>query len=1153
MAGGFVALTMAVPTVVWTSTPAQAATATISGGVKVSGTTYAKSGDTLQIDTSTSLNPGGNPRAKCVLFQDVTSGTPVLVGSAWNGNGAQEWSFSFVAGADSGVRTVRATPYTDTVDGRRTAGQSTGNICKDGSVDNKDTWATVTYTLANTPPAITAIVAPAPETPAAQAAWYRGDVVVTWSCQDRSGTGLKSPGCPPAQTLTGEGAGLSATAQVSDVVGNISQGKVDGINIDRHAPLTTAVAPTGWQNHQVTITLAGQDALSGVASTEYTLDGSGWLAYPGTGITVGEGQHTLSYRSTDVAGNVETAKTTQVDVDSTKPEISSSQTPAKNANNWNKSDVTVKFACSDSLSGVAACTADELVNAEGTTVVKGTAADKAGNTAETTHHVDIDRTAPTIDETVSGTPGLNGWFTSAVFVTFACNDDRSGIASCSAATPFGDGAAQGVTGTAIDAAGNSQVRSVNGINVDTVAPVTTTEAPLDWQTDDVTLQFNATDQTGLSGVAYTEYSVDGGDSWTKARSVTMGEGNHAVQFRSADAAGNVEQAQTVTVMVDRTDPTITAVPDRGPDSNDWYSAPVTFTFSCADAGGSGLADACPEPVTLEEGRHPAFTRQISDVAGNIGEVEVGAVAVDSTPPNTTASAPTGWQKDEVTVTLSAADALSGVASTEYGLDGGAWTAYTAAGIPLAEGKHTIAYRSTDVAGNVEMTQLARVDIDLTAPSITSAQNPAANPDGWNKSNVTVSFACGDNLSGVASCTTPETVTAEGDSTITGTAIDNAGRSNSVDRTVRIDKTAPTIERTITGTLGLDGWYTSDVAVGFACADDRSGVKACSPGSTLGNGAGLSVNGTATDAAGNDASIDVEPINVDKDAPSTSTNAPSGWQTDDVTLSFSATDQDGLSGVAYTEYSLDGSASWVRGTSVLLGEGSHDVLYRSADRAGNVERTRTANVRVDRSAPAVTIEGSASVTSPTVSVRGTAADIGSGLAGVTINGTPVAVTDGGYAADVAVDCGANTVTAEATDAVGRRSTANLVVQRVCVIPEVWTTGGFFAPVDMTTAGGPRVVNTVKGGSTVPLKFRVYKNGAEQKDVAVVSGMKVANVACVTGDTSAPVEQLVSGGTSLRYDGTQFIQNWKVPTVVGCYAASAQLVDGSAITAYFKVNK
>jgi hypothetical protein len=116
-----------------------------------------------------------------------------------------------------------------------------------------------------------------------------------------------------------------------------------------------------------------------------------------------------------------------------------------------------------------------------------------------------------------------------------------------------------------------------------------------------------------------------------------------------------------------------------------------------------------------------------------------------------------------------------------------------------------------------------------------------------------------------------------------------------------------------------------------------------------------------------------------------------------------------------------------------------------------------------------------------------------------------------------------------------------------IPQ-YTLKGFYAPVDMGDT-----FNSVKGGSTVPLKFEVFWGDTEQTDVAVVGGFNVVPVPCETGDVIAPIEFTTTGGTSLRYDTTagQFIQNWKTPKTTGCYKATVTTTDGSSLVAYFKV--
>ena len=82
-------------------------------------------------------------------------------------------------------------------------------------------------------------------------------------------------------------------------------------------------------------------------------------------------------------------------------------------------------------------------------------------------------------------------------------------------------------------------------------------------------------------------------------------------------------------------------------------------------------------------------------------------------------------------------------------------------------------------------------IDETPPEIVAAVSPAPNAQGWNNSDVTVSFDCSDKTSGIDFCSEPVHVQQEGaGQVITGTATDHAGNSASVSATVSIDKTPP---------------------------------------------------------------------------------------------------------------------------------------------------------------------------------------------------------------------------------------------------------------------------------------------------------------------------------------------------------------------------
>ena len=82
--------------------------------------------------------------------------------------------------------------------------------------------------------------------------------------------------------------------------------------------------------------------------------------------------------------------------------------------------------------------------------------------------------------------------------------------------------------------------------------------------------------------------------------------------------------------------------------------------------------------------------------------------------------------------------------TEYQLDGGAWTKYAAPIAITGDGSHTLAYRSVDKAGNLEVSKTLTAKVDATAPTTTSTVGSADN------GGVPVTLSATDETSGVAS-------------------------------------------------------------------------------------------------------------------------------------------------------------------------------------------------------------------------------------------------------------------------------------------------------------------------------------------------------------------------------------------------------------------
>ena len=99
--------------------------------------------------------------------------------------------------------------------------------------------------------------------------------------------------------------------------------------------------------------------------------------------------------------------------------------------------------------------------------------------------------------------------------------------------------------------------------------------------------------------------------------------------------------------------------------------------------------------------------------------------------------------------------------------------------------------------------------------------------------------------------------------------------------------------------------------------------------------------------------------ADTTAPSTDASVAGadfgGWYIGPATVTLTASDEPGGSGLASTQYQVDGATAWTvyNGPFEVAGDGEHEVRYRSTDKAGNVEPTRTAALRTDGTPPSTT--------------------------------------------------------------------------------------------------------------------------------------------------------------------------------------------------------
>jgi hypothetical protein len=312
-------------------------------------------------------------------------------------------------------------------------------------------------------------------------------------------------------------------------------------------------------------------------------------------------------------------------------------------------------------------------------------------------------------------------------------------------------------------------------------------------------------------------------------------------------------------------------------------------------GGSSYIDPSVTDATLTDGAQ----------SGN------GSLTVTFTAPDTIApsASPTvdgtlgkdGWYTSDVSVAWNWTDSGSGLDAASCAQSS------TSSG----DGEHVLSSTCQDLAGNAA-TDSVTVKVDQQAPEhAPPVLGGTLGKDGWYTSDVTVAWNWTDSGSGLdaASCAQSSTSSGDGeDVQITSTCQDAAGNAATDSVTVKVDQHAPEhAPPVLGGTLGNDGWYTSDVTVAWNWTDSRSGIDAgnCAQSSTSSSdGDDVQITSTCQDAAGN-AATDSVTVKVDQSAP---TNSPAvvsgtlgqgGWYTSDVTAAWNWIDSGSVDQTAPT--------------------------------------------------------------------------------------------------------------------------------------------------------------------------------------------------------------------------------------------------------------
>ncbi|MYL49335.1 hypothetical protein GLV98_07550 [Halobacillus litoralis] len=618
---------------------------------------------------------------------------------------------------------------------------------------------------------------------------------------------------------------------------------------------------------------------------------------------------------------------------------------------------------------------------------------------ETSEYIDLssydvvveetDKIAPITSLDITSTnPMKNEWYPSNVTASLSATDEEAGIKKVEYRINEGnwieytdafeisqEGEVQ-LDYRSVDHAGNIEEIQTEIIKIDKTSPVTTTsEIPSGWGNEEIELSLTARDES--SGVSSIEYRMNEGEWTAYDTPITIDEeGKHVIEYRSTDQAGNQEEIQTADVNLDFGSPATT----MSSVSDEWHKSNVEVTLSSSD-GLSGVSRTeyrvneeewatYDTSILVEgEGSNKVEFRSI-DHAGNVEATQSKVIKVDKTAPVTTVEeVPTDWSNQDVELTLSSSDELSGVSSIEYKINDGEWKDYSDPIKLDQEGSTTIEFRSIDNVGNVEGIQNETIKLDKTAP-VTSVNGV---PEKWANKTTEITLTSKDQWSGVATIeyrmnegewteyTGPITFQQQGENVIDYRSVDTAGNVEEFKSlTVKYDDHAP---QTSAGDVG-DKWQNSGIEISLSSTDPLSGVakteyrinegewKEYTTPVLIDEEGSHTLDYRSIDHAGNEEEVKSINVKLDSTAPDTAMSTEKRDGDMEVTLSSS----DALSGVSKTEYRIN-QGEWKEYNSAILlsEEGTHTVDYRTIDYAGNVEAIQSTEVTIDKPSNDVTFK------------------------------------------------------------------------------------------------------------------------------------------------------------------------------------------------------
>ncbi len=455
--------------------------------------------------------------------------------------------------------------------------------------------------------------------------WYVGPIDITIIASDQ-GSGLAAvdynldaSGWVEGRQLVIEEDGLhTLIARATDNAGNQTETEAMQLDLDSEAPTTELIIDQmpvfeDWYDVEVTVVFSPTDTTSGPDYVEWQLD-DGLPDQSDTVVISEDGVNTLQYAATDVAGNVEEIKSSQIKVDRNAPVTSYVVLPNNANDGWYTEPVTITLVPADEGIGVAE-TYYRIDGGEWQTGIEFSLVESGEYTVEfySVDYLGHEESAYSIPDGVridtvapwAPTPrdiDPRGWTNSNEFdLVLAVPPDLSGIAGAyykvgEPPTHATDGEWRQGSGSELhgvqapgegsfdayvwlqDVAGNVDHTRYGvweqelSINYDATPPTTTVEleglpGQNGWFLSPVTVTLVATD--ALSGVDSTSVSIDGSPPISITTFTLSSPDKHTIRFQSADSAENYEPWRLDTIRIDPDPPGSPLNVATGP--QDWTS------------------------------------------------------------------------------------------------------------------------------------------------------------------------------------------------------------------------------------------------------------------------------------------------------------------------------------------------------------------------------------------------------------------------------------------------------------------------------------------------------------------------------------------------------------------------------------------------------